>query len=141
MNMAKWVNFGFVLLSTTTFLSAEEVPALWCIDKMEVPVYEGIFWQAQITGNALISILVAKDGKASEVKVKSSPHPAMNMWLERSFRKATFLKNCVGETLQIALQYKLDGRLTENPENRIAVEYPGKFIITAGPPILHGSID
>ena len=141
MNAAKWALFGFVLLNGTTFLYAEDVPALWCIDKMELPVYEGIFWQAQITGNALVSILVAKDGKASDVKVKSSPHPAMTLWLERSFRKAIFLNTCVGKTLEIALQYKLEGRLTENPENRITIRYPGEFVIMAGPPLLHGSID
>jgi hypothetical protein len=122
-------------------LLAEERPGLGCISEMALPVYAGVFWQAQITGTAIVRIVLGPKGTPSDVQVVESPHAFLKNWLPEWFKKSSFLPGCGGQTIQITLKYRLDGARRESPDNHIVIRFPGTFEITAYPPILHQTID
>ena len=121
-------------------LSADEVPALGCINEMAVPVYAGVIWQARIVGTATVKLSLRADGSPSEVHVES-PHVSLTNWLTWWFMKTSFLPRCGGQTIQLAIKYRLQGEKRESPENEVTVKFPNTFEITAHPPILHQTIN
>jgi hypothetical protein len=120
---------------------AADVPALGCIETVALPVYAGIFWQAQITGTVNVEIAIGHGGAPLDVQVLESPHALLTKWLPDWFKKSVFQSACGGQTIHITLIYRLEGERREAPENQVVIRYPGTFEITAHPPILHPTVD
>jgi len=127
--------------SNALLLADEEQPGLACISDMALPVYAGIFWQAQITGTAKVRIAMSPGGTPSEVRVLESPHAFLTTWLPDWFKKSSFLPQCGGKTIDLTIKYRLEGLRRESPDNQVVIKFPGTFEITAHPPILHQTID
>jgi hypothetical protein len=122
-------------------LAEEEQSGLACISDMALPVYAGIFWQAQITGTGRVRIVLSSHGMPLEVRVLDSPHAFLTTWLPLWFKKSSFLPQCGGKTVQLILKYRLEGPRRESPDNQVVIKFPGTFEITAYPPILHEQIN
>jgi hypothetical protein len=122
-------------------LAEEEQPGLACISEMAVPVYAGMFWQAQTTGTVKVRIALSPGGTPSEVRVVESPHPSFTIWLPGWFKKSSFLTQCGGKTIELTFKYRLEGLRRESPDNEVVIKFPDTFEITAHPPILHQTID
>jgi hypothetical protein len=132
--------FALRLAGSNCLLFANE-PGLACVSEMALPVYAGIFWQAQITGTVRLRIVLSPDGTPSEVLVLESPHAFLTTWLPRWFQKSSFLPRCGGKSIGLTIIYRLEGARRESPDNQVKIKFPGTFEITARPPILHQTID
>jgi len=136
---------GLLALSAASgngsLLGEQEQPGLACISDMALPVYAGIFWQAQVTGTVKVRIALSPGGTPSEVRVIESPHPSFTIWLPGWFKKSSFLPQCGGKTIALTIKYRLEGLRRESPDNQIVIKFPDTFEITAHPPILHQTID
>jgi hypothetical protein len=81
---------------------------------MALPVYAGIFWQAQITGTVKVKIALSSGGTPSEVRVIESPQASFAIWLPGWFKKSSLLPQCAGKTIELTLKYRLDGLKRES---------------------------
>ena len=132
---------AIAILPTCHPVWADERSVLSCISNLPVPVYEGLLWQAQLTGIVAVRIVVGPDGAASEVQVVQSPHEFFKTWLPTRLKKSMFLTECGGQTLELTFKFHLEGLRSEAPVNRVVVKSPGTFEITASPPILHETVN
>jgi hypothetical protein len=135
---------GIVAIATLLIchpLLAEQPSALACISNLPVPVYDGLLWQAQLTGTVVVRVVAGSDGAASEVQMVQSPHEFFKIWLPTWLKESRFLTECVGQTLELTFKYRLEGLRREAPDNHVVIKSPGIFEITASPPILHQTID
>jgi hypothetical protein len=130
-----------ITIGNDLLLAEEKQPGMACISDMALPVYAGIFWQAQTTGTVKVKIALSSGGTPSEVQVIESPHPSFAIWLPGWFKKSSFLPQCGGKTIELTIKYRLEGLRRESPDNQVVIKFPDTFEITAHPPILHQTID
>lgn len=131
----------FLLLALNQYVCrGEERESKSCFKKVEMPLYSGIVWAAQIQGMASVSVTVDVEGRPSKIAVKSS-HEAMTNWLTYWFSKQEYMRDCKSNPLRLSFKYQLEGKPTEAPVNRLIVRHPDMFEVISTPPKLQMSVD
>jgi hypothetical protein len=107
-----------------------------CIVDLPIPVYRGVFWIAQVTGEATVKISIGAEGATAGVEVESTQR-ALVAWLKSALAQSTFLKSCAGQTVEMKFVYRLAGSEDEDPRNEVRLKGPAIFEVIARPPVPH----
>lgn len=129
-----------LLLIAASGLSAQDRPAIGCFSELKLPGYEGLVWQAAITGTAIVKITLNREGRPAAVNVES-PHSLLSDWLRRRFNQSSYLPVCAGQTLTLTLKYRLEGEPREAPDNRVIMSGGDAFEFIAHGPVPHITVD
>ena len=131
------VLFGVMSISRFELSSAQTImpgfSALACIEELKIPPYQGIVWQAQLTGIAKVTLIVSENGKAADLSV-SGVHKALALWIRSHIEGARFHSTCAGHQLEYTFSYRLEGERSLVPFSSVVLRAPGHFIITGRPP-------
>jgi hypothetical protein len=130
---------GIAVLQFTAGLAiAQQAPlsGLGCVVDMPIPTYRGVFWIAQVTGEAKVTITIGAGGAPASVDVQSTQR-ALVAWLKSDLQGSVFIDRCAGQTVEIKFIYRLVGGGEEEPRNEVRFRGPATFEVVARPPIPH----
>ena len=112
---------------------------LECVEELNIPVYAGALWRAQVTGDVMVSIQILADRRAKAVA--KSTHISLSKYVEQEIIKSKFRPACMGRTIEIFLRYRQEGLIDEGPVNRLKFRPPNRFEVIACPPPPHTIIN
>jgi hypothetical protein len=105
-----------------------------CVVELRLPWYEGLVWEAQLTGTAKVEVDIGISGKIAESRVKGVPQ-ALAEWIKAQFGKSQFKETCKDQTLRYQITFCMEGLVSPKPVNSVIFRPPDHFIIVARPPI------
>ena len=137
------VGSALVFLAFTAFAEGQDRAV--SPQHMELPSrYPNVARAARLQGTVTVKLTISGDGKVIAADAISSDallraHPLLQTEAAGLTRRWTFTCfNCAEESTHpydVTFTYRLEGKESTYPDNRIAVDWPNQVTVTANPPI------
>lgn len=123
-------------MTPIVFLAQGVETDLSCVEKFEIPTYDPLLRNSNITGTVRIRARVGADGGAESIELDGTMGRLQEVFPIR-LGPIAFHSECAGKFVEINLDYHFEGEPTERSSLvHVRITGPNSFEITVPPPIL-----